>query len=263
MRMFTVRSFAAPLRWVVAVAVALCFSGAVGAVGVFTPTGPMSGPHSDHTATVLLDGRVLVTGGFTGSGYTASAEIYDGPPLSPPTANAGPDQTVTADSFGQATVTLAGTAAGVYVPLTSEWSGPGGFLAAGTTVPVSLTIGRYEFELTVTDTGGLSATDTVMSVRRESRVFQVRPARRVMWVRWAPRAPREPQVMSGRRDYRVRRAPRVAQVMLVRRVSKVIQVRPARLAMRVHRAPRVVQVIPVRRESRVIRAPLARPAIKV
>ena len=85
----------------------------------------------------------------------------DWQPVPPPTADAGPDQIVTADSFAEATVTLAGTAAGANTPLTSEWSDSGGFFALGTTVDVLLSVGTYEFEFTVTDASGLSATDTV------------------------------------------------------------------------------------------------------
>jgi hypothetical protein len=46
--------------------------------GTFSPTGSMSTPREDHTATLLRDGRVLIIGGNDyGSHTTASAEIYD------------------------------------------------------------------------------------------------------------------------------------------------------------------------------------------
>ncbi len=50
--------------------------------GTFSPTGPMTGRRVFHTATLLADGRVLVTGGLqtlaVGGGFPlASAELYD------------------------------------------------------------------------------------------------------------------------------------------------------------------------------------------
>jgi hypothetical protein len=37
----------------------------------------MATARGGHTATLLADGRVLVTGGFDGSEYLATTEIYD------------------------------------------------------------------------------------------------------------------------------------------------------------------------------------------
>src|SRR5205807_2937916 len=41
------------------------------------PTSSMSTSRIVHTATLLSDGRVLVTGGYDSSSYLASAEIYN------------------------------------------------------------------------------------------------------------------------------------------------------------------------------------------
>ncbi len=46
------------------------------AVGVFTATGSMSTARADQTASVLSNGKVLITGGVN-TGYLSSAELYD------------------------------------------------------------------------------------------------------------------------------------------------------------------------------------------
>ena len=45
--------------------------------GVFSETGSLTTARSGHTATLLLDGRVLVAGGSNGTSPLASAELYD------------------------------------------------------------------------------------------------------------------------------------------------------------------------------------------
>ena len=46
------------------------------AQGTFSKTGSLTTGRQSHSATFLLDGRVLITGGYDGS-YLASAELYD------------------------------------------------------------------------------------------------------------------------------------------------------------------------------------------
>jgi len=45
--------------------------------GTFGATGDMTSPREGHTATLLADGRVLITGGLDGATHLTSAEIYD------------------------------------------------------------------------------------------------------------------------------------------------------------------------------------------
>ncbi len=45
--------------------------------GTFSPTGPMTAARTYHTATLLANGRVLVTGGYGDLAPLASAELYD------------------------------------------------------------------------------------------------------------------------------------------------------------------------------------------
>lgn len=47
------------------------------AVGTFVQTGAMTTPRAEHTATLLQDGRVLITGGFGTDSLLSSAELYD------------------------------------------------------------------------------------------------------------------------------------------------------------------------------------------
>src|SRR5207244_7830747 len=55
----------------------LLSSATQGLADSWTPASAMAVPRYGHQATLLGNGKVLVTGGSTGSGYTASAELYD------------------------------------------------------------------------------------------------------------------------------------------------------------------------------------------
>jgi hypothetical protein len=72
------------------------------ATGSFSPTGSMSGPRSEHTATLLANGKVLIAGGETSylHGVLASAELYD-----PDTGSFIPTGSMTGPRSGQ-TATL-------------------------------------------------------------------------------------------------------------------------------------------------------------
>jgi len=53
------------------------FAGTAAAAVMFITTGNMTAPRTLHTATLLSNGQVLITGGSAGSTYLASAELYD------------------------------------------------------------------------------------------------------------------------------------------------------------------------------------------
>ena len=45
--------------------------------GAFTATGSLGTARHSHTATLLPNGNVLIAGGFDGTSYLTSAEVYD------------------------------------------------------------------------------------------------------------------------------------------------------------------------------------------
>ena len=74
-----------------------------GPLGAFLPVGPMSTPRAGFTATLLLDGRVLIAGGGAGpsGNAVASAEIYD-----PATRAFTPTASMTTPRDGHAAVRI-------------------------------------------------------------------------------------------------------------------------------------------------------------
>jgi large repetitive protein len=70
--------------------------------GRFSPTGPMKSARAGSAATLLSDGRVLVTGGSSGSVGVASAELFD-----PAAGRFGPTGSMTTDRESQSSTLLA------------------------------------------------------------------------------------------------------------------------------------------------------------
>ncbi len=126
--------------------------------GSFSPTGSMATPRYGHTATVLADGRVLVTGGNGTTGaYLPSAELYD-----PGTGQFTPTGPMATARFGHTATLLAngkvlvaggmsdGTLFPGSFPRSAELYDPvtGRFAATG-----DMTAGRYLATATLLKTG--------------------------------------------------------------------------------------------------------------
>ena len=97
--------------------------------GTFRLTGSMTTPRSDHTATLLHDGRVLIAGGRDSANEAyASAELYD-----PATGTFRPTGSMTSPRVGDAAVLLSdgrvlvagGASAEVYDPKSGAFSPTG------------------------------------------------------------------------------------------------------------------------------------------
>lgn len=106
------------------------------ATGTFSPTGGngMSVPRTDHTATLLNNGKVLIAGGHNLSTNLRTAELYD-----PNTATFGPaitmaaphtHHTATALEDGKVLLAGPGTEAELYDPVTGSFSATGSLRAS-------------------------------------------------------------------------------------------------------------------------------------
>ncbi len=130
-----------------------------GATQIATGVGPTASlAVGVHTVTL----EVTDNGGATA---TDTVVITVEAPNQPPTANAGPDQTVAdADGTGSETVTLDGTASSDAdgTIASYDWTEGATPLGSGATLPVSLTVDVHTITLTVTDNDGATGSDTVI-----------------------------------------------------------------------------------------------------
>ena len=113
---------------------------------VFTPTRSMAQPRSDHTATLLNDGRVTVAGGFDASGTsTATSEVYCPTSTTAPSASLCQNGVGTFSTLGKLPSKSAGhtatllpsgkvlatgggnASAQLFDPTTNSWTSAGGF----------------------------------------------------------------------------------------------------------------------------------------
>lgn len=117
------------------------FCGQIGGVSTFTATGSMLTSRYGHAATLLPNGKVLITGGYnTANGYLTSAELYD--PISGTWIQ--PGSMVTGREYHTATLIPNGkvlVSGGVnltsilpstelYDPVAATWSSPGSLTTA-------------------------------------------------------------------------------------------------------------------------------------
>ena len=156
------------------------YSGPTGVTKTFeiVLTVPVGTAPGDYTFTISAIDEAKVSYG------DQSVTIHVKEPNLPPTANAGPDQTVEQDSLGGASVTLDGSGStddGSIQPLTYSWAWAGGS-ATGVKPAVTLPLGTTTVTLTVDD-GQFTATDTVdiKVVDTTKPIIVVKAEPKVLW----------------------------------------------------------------------------------
>lgn len=131
-----------------------------GPSGTWSTTGSLNVPRYEHTATLLFNGEVLVTGGQNATGYLSSAELYDSA-----TGKWSLTSGMTTARSGHGAVLLPSGEVLVAGGINSS-AGPCGTLASaelfnpatGTWSPTgSMTSGRYDFVLTLLPNGEVLA----------------------------------------------------------------------------------------------------------
>lgn len=140
--------------------------------GTFSVIGTLNDSRRALSSAVLDDGRVLLTGGeghlFSPDGYPYqaplnTAELFGEALGDPPTADAGPNQSVAANGFAVATVSLTGTASTTNPsgsPLTYQWTQGATVLANTASFSATFGLGVYDLVFQVTDAQGQVATAT-------------------------------------------------------------------------------------------------------
>jgi hypothetical protein len=116
----------------------------IGGYSIIPAVGDFNGDHHpDIAATVTRSATAILV----------NTTVWPGPLVT-----AGSDQVLTSNNFGQATVTLNGTATSPSgLPLTVAWSQGTTAIASNPVVTLTLGLGSYTFTLTATDQSGQSA----------------------------------------------------------------------------------------------------------
>jgi len=124
-----------------------------GTTGTFTATGTMASPRTGHTATLLPGGKVLIAGGFDGTNYLKTAEVFD-PSTGKFTPTSGPmvspriDHAATLLSNGKVLIT--GGYNGAYLDSAEVYDPASGTFAA---LPAPLSVARQRHSATVLSNG--------------------------------------------------------------------------------------------------------------